>query len=345
MDIIHDTSNIQLCKIADLYDMPDYVKNSEPLEKEAADSLPAELFADQVNLQFPINNKANTWLSAAYFNENEEKMASDVAAATKNTILTAASVYNIDQDVRDVFAVEKVAADDEPEVYYCYTDSDGKNHYPVFGPEGVKKACEYFDLHYSDYKPAVRSQIAKGIAKKAQDFGVEPSRKVMIHGGFGIVDRAALASEILERARMTKDAEAAAALGNISSLLEIMDSNDLSNETEKIAEIMESIDTLNGMDRNYDRNYWSPLDAVCPMTVKEAQAMVDDTLELKNYNFSLKKLAELDPTIFTDVLGEDFAGELTDEDGALNIEKMADILPTLPDKYLLEKHIVSSCED
>lgn len=347
MDIIHDTSNIQLCKIADLYDMPDYVKTAEALDKEAADGLPCELFADQVGMHFPINNRANTWLSAAYFNENEEKMASDVAKATKDMILKAAAIYNIDQDVRDVFSHEKTAASDEPEVYYCYTDKNGRNHYPVFGPEGVKRACAYFDTHYSDYEPKVRSEIAHNIVKKAQDFGVEPSRTVMIHGGLGLVDRAALASEILERAKMTKDAEAAAALGNLASLLEVMDASDLCGETEKIAEVMEAVDTLNGMDRHYDHLYWSPLEAICPMTIKEAEDLMNDTLELKNHSFSLKKLAELDATIFTDVLGEDFAGELTHEDGRLSLEKMADILPTLPDtdKWLLEKHIVESCEE
>lgn len=347
MDIIHDTSNIQLCKIADLYDMPDYVKTAEALDKESAAGLPAELFADQVGMHFPINNRAQTWLSAAYFNENEEKMAADVAGAAKEMILKAASIYNIDQDVRDVFACEKVAADDQPEVYYCYTDENGRHHYPVFGPEGVKKACAHFDTHYSDYKPTVRHEIARNIIKKAQDFGVEPSRPVMIHGGLGLIDTAALASEIFERAKMTKDAEAAAALGNLASLLEVMDASDLCGETEKIAEVMEAVDTLNGMDRNYDHLYWSPMEAICPMTVKEAEAFVNDTLELKNHHFSLKKLAELDATIFTDVLGEDFAGELTHEDGTLSVEKMAEILPTLPDtdKRLLEKHIVSSCEE
>jgi hypothetical protein len=344
MDILSDTSNMQLCRIAERYAMPTYVSNSEPLEKSAAEELPAELFADPGARMFPINNKANTWLSAAFFNENREKMAEDRMGVVESLIKKAGSIYNIDQDIKDVFSVEKEASAEENEIVYCYTDEKGGKHYPVAGPEGVKKACDYFEKKYRNYSPKVRTTIARGIAKVAQSFGTDPSRVVMIEGGFGIVDRAALASEVLERAKMTKDAEAAALLGNINNLLEVMDSSELAAETEKIAEVMENIDILNGMDRS---DYWSPLQAVCPMTVKEAQAIVDNTLELDGLTFDVTKLASsLDPQVFTDVLGEEFIPELTTEEGVLDAVKLAEVLPTLPlpDKRLLAKHIVAMCE-
>lgn len=344
MDILRDTTNMQLCAVGSRYDIPDYVGASTPLEKEAAGSLPPELFADQATRQFPINDKANTWLSAAFFNENFEKISSDQRDCVKDLIIKAAGIYNIDQDVADVFAVEKVAAGPEERTVFCYTDDDGGNHYPVSGPRGIEKACEYFDRHHRDYDAPTRNKIAKGIAKVAQDLGVEPSRTVLIEGGFGIVDRAALASEVLERMKMTKDAEASIALGNVNRLLESMDVGDLMEETEKVASIMESIDELNGMDHS---DYWTPLTAICPMTVKEAQALVDNSLELDGLTFDVTKLASsLDPQIFTDVLGEEFSTEITDDAGALDAEKMAEILPTLPlpDKRLLAKYIVANCE-
>lgn len=344
MDILSDTTNMQLCEIGHRYDVPAYVGESTPLEKEAAQSLPPELFADQATRQFPINDKANTWLSAAFFNENQEKIASPFRGTVKDMIVKAASIYNIDQDVADVFAVEKKAEVVAERTVFCYTEDDGANHYPVSGPRGIEKACAYFDRHHKDYDAGTRNKIAKGIAKVAQDLGVEPSRTVLIEGGFGVVDRAALASEVLERMKMTKDAEAAMALGNVNRLLDSMDSGDLLSETEKIASIMESIDELNGMDHG---DYWTPLTAICPMTVKEAQALMDSALELDGLTFDVTKLASsLDPQIFTDVLGEEFIVELTDENGRLDAEKMAEVLPTLPlpDKRLLAKHIVANCE-
>ena len=345
MDILNDTTNMQLCEIAQLYTMPEYVSRSEPLEKEAADKLPIELFADQAGRHFPVNNKANTWLSAAFFNENQEKLAADLRESVKEMIVKAASIYNIDQDVADVLSAEKKAEITAPRTVYCYTDDDGNNHYPVAGPNGVSRACDYFESHSRDYDAGTRVKIAKGIAKVAMDMGVEPSRTVLIEGGFGIVDRAALAREVLERMKMTKDAEAAAALGNINNLLELMDTGELADETEKIASIMESIDELNGMD--HLNQYWSPLTAICPMTYKEAQALVDNALDLNGLTFDVTKLASaLDPQIFMDVLGEEFIPELTDEAGNLDATKMAEVLPTLPlpDKKLLADYIVSNCE-
>ena len=345
MDILSDTTNMQLCEISDKYAMPDYVQSSSPLEKSAADELPSELFADQAARQFPINNKAATWLSSAFFHENQEKVAESQRAFVKEMIVKAASIYNIDQDVKDVFAVEKAAAAGDGTTVFCYTDGDGDNHYPISGPDGVDRACAYFEEHYREYEPEVRTKIAEGITKAATSMGMEPSRAVLIEGGFGIVDRAALASEVLERMRMTKDAEASILLGNLNGLLSVASTEELGKEADNIAAIMENVDTLNGMLDGKD--YWSPLHAICPMTYKEAQAMLDNALELDGLTFDITKLAsELDPQIFTDVLGEEFIPELTDEDGALDATKMAEILPTLPlpDKRLLAKHIVANCE-
>lgn len=345
MDILSDTTNMQLVEISEKYPMPEYVQLSEPLEKEAADALPTELFADQAGRNFPINNKANTWLSAAFFNENSEKMAEVHKASVLNMIKTAAKAYNIEQDVKDVFAVEKTAAVAEERTVFCYVDDDGNNHYPISGPNGIDRACDYFERHHREYDAGTRHKIAESITKVAMDMGVEPSRTVLIEGGFGIVDRAALAQEVLERMKMTKDAEAAALLGNINSLLEVMETGEIAEETIKIAEIMENIDELNGMD--HVGAYWSPLTAICPMTYKEAQALVDNALELDGLTFDVEKLASiLDPQIFTDVLGEEFIPELTTEDGKLDAVKMAEVLPTLPmpDKKLLASHIVANCE-
>jgi len=344
MDILNDTSNMQLLEISDRYDVPSYVLNSVPLEKSAAEQLPTELFADQALRQFPIDSKASTWLSAAFFNENEEKMASGLRDHVKQMILKAAAIYNIDQDVKDVFSSEKKAEIVENRTIYCYTDDNGGRHYPISGPNGVKRACDYFENHFREYEAGKRHEIAKGIAKVAMDMGVEPSRTVMIEGGFGIVDRVALHDEILERMKMTKDAEAAALLGNLSELLSVADAKELDRETVKVAEIMDCIDALNGMDNH---KYWSPLQAICPMTVKEAKAMVDRSVDLDGLVFDSVKLAEkVDPQIFVDVLGEEFTKELFDGSGRFDAEKIAEIVPTLPlpDKRLLAKHIVANCE-
>jgi len=118
----------------------------------------------------------------------------------------------------------------------------------------------------------------------------------------------------------------------------------LIKNADALVAVIDDLDKLNGMTKHYGRDILSPNEVVYAMPMKDAEALMDDTVTLDRIAFSSVKLAELDPSVFGDVLGEDFIAQVS-KDGKLDAAKMAAILPTLPrpDRAVLEASIVRQC--
>lgn len=351
MDVLKDNSRRTLIAIAEEHQIPDYVQETEVLDKEAAAELEDDVFADVARRQFPVDSAGNTWLSAAYFKRNGSSYKTAEAQYIEDRIRLAADVHGIREDVDALFAVKKQAAadwtEDDDNYALVLHDQAGNvidRRYPIMDEDGVKLAEDYFGRYRGNYPLGVRRRIATGIVKKAAEFGVEVDAFVHREAGDGIPVKSVLMNEILERAHMTKDAECAALLANVNELVAASELADLDSETlDKIAETIDSVDRLNGFGRLYGVKLLPPADVVWALSTKEAESLVDDAVELNKHVFSIQKLASLEPDVFS-VLGDDFVKELCDGD-ALSSEKMAAILPTLPkpDKVVLEEHIISLC--
>lgn len=351
MDVLKDNSRRTLIAIAEEHQLPDYVQELEVLDKEAAAELEDDVFADVARRQFPLDNAGNTWLSAAYFRRNGSSYKRAEAQYIEDRIKLAADIHGISEDVDALFAVQKLAAADWSENDDNYAlvlhDSDGNvidRRYPIMDEEGVKLATDYFARYRGNYPLGIRRRIATGIIKKANEFGVEVESFIQREAGDGIPVKNILMNEILERAHMTKDAECAALLANVNELVAASDLTELDGDTlDKIAETIDSVDRLNGFARLYGVKLLPPADVVWALSTKEAEALVDDAVELNRHVFSVQKLASLEPDVFS-VLGDDFVKEISDGEN-LSAEKMAAILPTLPkpDKVVLEEHITSLC--
>lgn len=69
MDHLLDRSHAVLHRISRQLPFPDFVKEASLLTVEDARTLPAQSFADPVRRMFPIHDRANTWLSMAFFHK------------------------------------------------------------------------------------------------------------------------------------------------------------------------------------------------------------------------------------------------------------------------------------
>ena len=150
--------------------------------------------------------------------------------------------------------------------------------------------------------------------------------------------------ELLMRAKLTKDAEAAILLANVNEVVAAAGPGELLPVLDKIAEIVDRVDSLNGFARHYGSKLLAPADFIFVLNEKEAESFVDDSLRLAKHTFSLKKLATLDPEVFA-IMGDDLVEELIGEDAKLDSEKLAALLPNLPqpEKVLLEQHLANTC--
>ena len=347
MDILHDSSQrtwYQLgTKFATL--IPDYVLDAEFPTKEAAEGLSFREFADDGRRMFPIDSPASTWLSAAFFAKNGEAGYVPVLrSAIENRIKQAADAYGIRKDVDTIMsavrtdAAEKTAADADSNYGWV---GNGERRYPMFDAEGVKKADAYFAENRFHYPPGMRRTLAANIMAKAAEYKVPVSETVRKEAGHGLPRRDTLMAELLHRADLAKDAECSAAVANVNEILACATPEELAENLDKIAEVIEGFDRAEGFDRQYGKRLLSPADIVYDIDPKTAEAMVADSVELDRHVFSLSKLAELEPSVFEAALGEDFAGRIKTAEGRVDKAKLGDELFSLPrpDRAALEDHL------
>jgi hypothetical protein len=352
MDVINDQGYRQWLSIEQEYKVPEYVYNHEPTTKEAADSLPDALFADIVHRQFPVSSPADTWMSAAYFNENKHNIKSaDLKGYVEQVIKRAAEQYGISKDVDDVLCRRSVEVLDpeNDEGNYCLVMKDASGgtvsrDYPVFDAEGLKKACTYFARNRSSYPLETRTRIAIGLAKKAAQFNIDIPELISKEAMDAVPYRPFLMSELMERILLTKDAESATVIGSLVEMLNFASSDELIKSADDFVHTLDELDQLNGLDKHYGRLLLSPSEVVFSMTVKQAESAVRDNITLNKLTFSATKLAGVSPFVFREALGDDILAEISDN-GKLSAEKLAAVIPTLPrpDRLILEQAIVSAC--
>jgi hypothetical protein len=362
MDVLHDKGHrlwVQLgTKHAEA--IPDYVLEYQlPEEKEAQD-MPDRLFADSHRRLFPIDSPAATWLSAAYFSKraaaNELPYNAGEAEYVKGLLLKAADLYDIENDaVKISHDIVKLDIPDTPQ-----PEQDDSNYgwvmkaasgeilarkYPMFDERGVEKAAAYFDEYRARYPLNVRRHISHNILRKAAEYGVDTDNlpgSVMREAGFGLPQRDVVMSEMLRRAKLTKDAEASLALANINLMISELDNTEFGHSLDKLAEVLDDFDRGAELTQHYGTRLRMPADFLYDVPLKQAEDAVAGAILLDQYAFSAEKLAALDPTVFTDVLGDSVVRDMS-TDEKLDQQKVADVLPTLPrpDKVALEEHLVS----
>lgn len=352
MDALHDSSHRTWYHIGTQYEklIPSYVMSSSPMDKEAADELSDSEYADDVNRMFPICSPEETWLSAAYIAKNAadfaERYSPGMQTYIRGRLEKAAAVWAVDTEIGAIQEAigadlaEKTAAD--PDEDYGWVSATERK-YPMRTPEGVEKASEYFSENRFMYPPAMRKTIARNIMRKSADFKVKVADCVRKEAGQGLPNRAVLMAELLRRADLTKDAEVGIVVANLNELIACADEQEIPEMLDKIAEIVDMLDSAEGWDRQYGRRMLSPADILYEVDCKEAEEALADRVELARCTFSAVKLAKLEKTVYSDVLGDDFCARVCGEDGNIDTTKLADELHSLPrpDKIALEDHLAS----
>jgi hypothetical protein len=362
MDALHDNSFRTWVKLGTNHEslIPQYVLDYKLPDEKMASEIENELFADPARRLFPIDSPAATWLSNAYFAKHaadgDLPYCDDEASCVSEQLMKAAVTYGVAEDCRKIVeamkqAMVKEASDPDADYGWVIRDADTgqviKRRYPMFDETGVKKASAYFTENRQKYPVGLRRHIARRIMDKAAEYKLGYDRldgAVLREAGYGIPRKDVLMEEILERAHLVKDAEdadAAVLLLNVNEMLAGMPDTEIGQNLDKIAEVMDAFDHVAGLTRHYGTKILMPADILFDVNLDKAAEAVEDAICLKQHMFSLNKLAELQPSVFADVLGDDFVGFITDDDGNVSRTKMADALSSLPkpDKAALEEHL------
>ena len=342
MDVLHDNSWADWLHINEkVTNVPDYVKKYTPLDKEAASELSDSQFADPGKRMFPIESPAGTWLSAAYFALNRDGIKKSSQAHIQNNIKQAAAIYNI--DIED--AMDKISAAEKTTEHVAWMDGNNPRM-PINTPTEIYKAAEYFNEYRYRFTDEERHTIATNIVKRANELVMDIeglNRAVLADANYGIMDRVQLMDEILQRTHIIKDAEMALAVGNLNILI-----GNLPIESEdalhKIAEIVQAVDRIEGIDRDVRHSKRMDInDVLYGQSIRKTSEAVNDAVKLNRYIFSATKLASLNPAIYGNILGEQFEASVI-VDGKIDRVKLASKLSDLPieDRASLEEYIQES---
>lgn len=325
-DVLNDNSHVVLYKIAQAVDfkLPAYVEAGVPLEKEAAASTQDMLFADNVHRRFPLTDKANTWLSGAYFAKTASAAYSgDEYRRIAKRIMKAAELYGISRDVSDIMgkiaqdemvAAEKQAEKDAEMAMQCYGEPE-TGAFPMFDKEQVKMACDYFDENAYAYDWRRRANIAKNIMRKAAEYGIVPSETVRKEAGAGFPRRDFLAENLLSREAELERRGLSKMAGDMRRTIKIVceaDPEDLMKHLEPLREMVSGSDELSGIDEDYGHKFLPPADFIFDIDDKKAKEFQEDTVPMGGELLSAKALAGLPRKIFESVMSPEMVDGLFD---------------------------------
>lgn len=302
---------------------PAYVKSASFPEVEPPAPRHA-FFADAASRELPCNSREETWASARYFAKHagEERYRSTRADVEYN-LQKAAQVYGIADDVAKVLThTEEVKTASDKDYGWV---REGERKYPMFDAHGVKLASEYFEANKFKYPFPMRNEIAKNILRKAAEFGVEVPDGIRKTAGHGVARPDNVINELTIRAELCSDPDTGLALAKMAEHVAENGAEALSGATEKIAELVEDTDIIENWRGRYGKDMSAPEDFLFDMDVKQAEAIVNDVVEIGGDALSLSKLAELPDEVFDNVLGEGFA-ESVKEAGAIDPRKLGEAL-------------------
>lgn len=331
-DVQNDNSHAVLYKIAKAIDfkLPEYVETGVPLTKEAAASTTDMLFADVQNRRYPITDRANTWLSGAYFAKTAADAYSDYEyRRIAGRIMKAASLYGIENDVMDVMQVlisqkntEKQASAEDMQEFYGEPETNG---FPMFNKTQTKQACSYFDKNAYAYDWKRRATIAKNILKRAAVHGIEVPEVVRKEAGAGFPRRDFLAENLLTRESELDRQGLHKLAGDMRRTIKIVceaSPEDLMDKLEMIREIVSRIDEFSGMHKDYGRKFLPPADFIFDNDDDEAKEFQEDSIPFGNEVLSAKALSELPKKLFSSILSPTTLAGMCDH-GKLCPKKMS----------------------
>jgi hypothetical protein len=277
-------------------------------------TLPDHAFAWPEKRAFPVHSPGHALMSCVY-REGAESVPEHVDVALKE----ACEVYSID---RSLLAAPKVASAPPPADDYLLP---GIRRLLVRDASQVKVAEQRLLDEGKKLTLEHRAQASARLVQKAAFYGVNLRAETLKMAGMVVTDTRDLADWLEARAEAApiehKDSYQKLAAAARKLPAELRDRK----EQVKLAEAIQELDSLTGLDRHHGRRLPDPMATVFN-TTKVAGAGVN----LAGRFVPIERLAAYEPSFFADALGPDIVREASDAAGAIDPHKLAMVLGTLP---------------
>ncbi len=293
--------------------LQEMAKTAELDESEYAD-LPASAFAWESRRKFPIHNKAHAAISLGY-----RKVASAVPSEVDEKLKKAAMAYGIDTSVFEEPEEVKTASNE------FFLLENGR--FRVASKEDVEYAEKALLRKYAQLTPQERAEAFTNLGKVASHFEVPLQPSTQKLAGFTVTSTQKLVDWVEARQAAAEQLEAAAAgaYAKLASAYKGSSPYIADRPTQvKLAALLDELDTQTGVNQYYGKSLPDPL-----QTVFNTEKIAADQIMIGSLMIDKAKLAGLPLSFWQSLLGDDVAKEIS-TDGEPDIDKIAPILPTLP---------------
>jgi hypothetical protein len=356
-DSIHDTSLQTLHKLSKQFVdglEPEYVKAASVKNEKPGDSVPNSAYADPVRKMFPCHSKVATWLSGLYYwgqkangerwdgNMPEDKVADRIEKASRYWGIYP-DVILMQQRINAKSASAKRRLTDSDYALVVNYGSERIRRFPIVNDATIKKAAANLRRFSTSYPYGWRKKAAENILKRAMahsvpDIETEDLDYLFKAAGAYPQDSADVSTQLKIRTALYPD-EVKPTLRKAAARLD----DGVPANMDKICRI---IDTL---DRKYKKypmyNSGMPMpEEVCfagPSVKYASAAPVISLTTGTTYSLEDIKSAGIEPF---SVLDDAYLTAIAANDqGDVDIEKAASILPTIPrdDATLLEQGLAA----
>lgn len=298
-------------------DAADFVKSAE-LDDQRVNELPDSMFAWPARRLFPIDTPENTVLSTMY----REKCAA-VPTEVDDRLQKARDIYNVNP-VLGKRQVKTASQTEDTVREHVLLPAHGRLR--VRTPDDVKVAEELLLAQYPRLSIEDRAEGFTNLVKVAQEMKVPLKPATMRMAGMTVCTTKVAQDFIEARRCATKEPLFQRAYEKLASAMSGR-GEQIRNRDELVAlcDAVAQLDKRAGLESFYDKHLPDPI-----RTVFNTEKVAEESVDLAGRSVALSKLASMPDTFWEDVIGLDLSRELMDKTGAVDLEKVRQIIPTLP---------------
>jgi hypothetical protein len=319
-------------------EVPNFIKEASSLEQEELSSLPDSAFASEGTRSLPITDPANVFVSAAYYygantpnNDVEQKI---IKAASFFDILE--DVERLREDIKNENSVNNKTASDNETWEISLTQQNGKTIKYAGDSTNIEKfSNEFISNLINKCSFNEKVECAEKIATELSRFNKNVPQRILQVSGRNITNTQKLAEQVKARAvRLFEDSDKVT-LCKIADALEQSEEKTLDG-MRKIAEILETIDQQNKLQRFYGKSIQDPFESVFNTSVEDAQKMAG-IVELGGEEYSMLDLELIEKEIFKSALTKEAFEEIgigTESEDLSKISKLSEDQKSVLASYL-----------
>jgi hypothetical protein len=284
-----DFYNLSLCN-----EIPSFVKEAHLMEEPSLYKLKGAQFADSGNRMFPINSRAETWLSAAYIQKQAHE-GSTIDSSTMFRIKEACELWDIDfESIQgDTVVHEKTAS---RSISISYKD-DNAVHAVTSANCGDHLDKIASDILAGNHTHVIRRNVARQLlgAKDALGHSFDRGTQISIEkvAGYGVGHISAVTQAIAQR-RCAIDkscphhVESLRLVEKVAAESADKDGIIQGDWLDKVASLLDAVDRQEGLNIKYNDTFTSPERQLYSVCLSEVDSFRDSMVKLANGRFFMR---------------------------------------------------------